>query len=62
MIRLAVSEYCDECPRFDPVCNTMYTDVGKTEHCVSCMNSDECRNIYKYLKTQMEKENKYAQD
>ena len=53
MIKLMTGEYCDDCPNFNPTCDTSFDKRGNPEHYITCYNSEECRHIFRYIKYKM---------
>lgn len=56
MIMLYKATYCDECPEFEAETERTFANDKCVETRVSCKHSRRCRNIYKYIKEQAEKE------
>ena len=48
MIRLMVRKMCHDCPQFNPVVDTLWEN-NKPHHVITCINSDTCREIRRYL-------------
>lgn len=62
MIKLDVEEYCHECRAFEPFTDVVevhkfsYDDPMMRTTIVRCENFKRCRQIEKYLRKQLEKE------
>ena len=63
MITLAVSDYCHNCPSFDPELETLYCvdDNGTNVHYVKCSRALECQQIRLHIERQF-KEKHNADD
>lgn len=64
MIKLVAANYCQECPNFNPTCERVLNESGRYDHYVSCVNSEECRHLCRYLELQLKvkEEHKRAVD
>ena len=55
MIKLDISDYCNDCPEFDAETHTFYA-LGRTvETRIACSNAEKCNLIKKYLESVMER-------
>ena len=53
MISLDISDYCHECPKFEPECTNLYYDGGKCTTLISCKNKGVCANLKLYIEQQI---------
>ena len=58
MIKLDISDYCNDCPEFDAethTLRTLYALDQAVETRIACSNAEKCNRIKKYLETAMER-------
>lgn len=54
MIKFHIEEYCENCPEFEIVQESLkssdFTNGVYVEHHLSCLHAEKCREIKEYLK------------
>lgn len=56
MITLHKATYCEECPEFEAETERTFAGDMCIQTRIYCKHSQRCRNIYKYIKEQAERE------
>lgn len=59
MISLDVENYCQECPKFEPVCTKYYYGTGNATTYVSCKHKGVCANLKQYIEQQIARKEHY---
>ena len=55
MIKLDISDYCNDCPEFDAEIHTFYALDRTVEIRIVCSNAEKCNLIKKHLESAMER-------
>ena len=55
MIKLDISDYCNDCPEFDAETHTIYAWDQVVETRIACSNAEKCNLIKKHLESAMER-------
>ena len=55
MIKLDISDYCNDCPEFDAETHTICAWDQAVETRIACSNAEKCNRIKKHLETVMER-------
>ena len=55
MIKLDISDYCNDCPEFDAETHTLYAWDRAAETRIACSNAEKCNRIKEYLESVMER-------